>query len=93
MWTTGSRRRGSSPAGHLGQAILNSTGAREPEHTFNRPVPITARIVWENDGEEHLDTVALGWTGRHVYVRMDGPRYRFTAVWLDAAMSPGDDDA
>jgi hypothetical protein len=47
-----------------GQAILNDTGAREPEHTFHQPVPITARIVWADDGEEHIETVALGWTGR-----------------------------
>jgi hypothetical protein len=67
------------------QRILNSTGAREPEHTFPQPVPVVARVVWEQDGEEHIDTVALGWTGRNVYVRMVGPRYRFTAVWLYAA--------
>jgi hypothetical protein len=42
-------------------------------------VPILARIVWADDGEEHLDTVALGWTGRDVL------RYRLRAVWLDAA--------
>jgi hypothetical protein len=65
-----------------GQAILDDTGAREPEHTFHQPVPITARVVWADDGEEHLDTVALGWTGRDVYVRR---RYRLTSVWLDAA--------
>jgi hypothetical protein len=39
--------------------------------------------VWADDGEEHLDTVALGWTGREVYVRM--PDRRYTAVWLAAA--------
>jgi hypothetical protein len=43
---------------------LNNTGARVPEHKFNQPVPIVARIVWEQDGEEHIETVALGWTGR-----------------------------
>jgi hypothetical protein len=58
-------------AGH--QTILNSTGPREPEHTFGQPVPI-ARVVWEDDGEEYVDTVALGWTGCNVYVRMVGPR-------------------
>jgi hypothetical protein len=31
-------------------------------------VPIVARVVWAQDGEEHIETVALGWTGRHVYV-------------------------
>jgi hypothetical protein len=59
--------------------------AREPEHTFHQPVPITARIVWADDGEEHVETVALGWTGREVYLRMSDPRYRLRAVWLDAS--------
>jgi hypothetical protein len=68
-----------------GQAILNSTGARVPGHRLDPPVPITACIEWEQDGEEHVETVALGWTGRDVYVRMPDRRYRFTAVWLDAA--------
>jgi hypothetical protein len=58
----------SRSAGRRGQALLNDTGAREPEHTFRWPVPITARIVWEHDGEEHIETEALGWTGRDVYV-------------------------
>ena len=53
-----------------GQATLNDTGARRPQHTFHQPVPITARIVWEDDGEEHIETVALGWTRHNVYVRM-----------------------
>jgi hypothetical protein len=67
------------------QAILNSTGARVPEHTFGQPVPVVARIMWADDGEEHLETEVLGWTGRNVYVRMGDRRYRFTAVWLDAS--------
>jgi len=48
-------------------------------------VPIVARIVWADDGEEHLDTVALGWTGRDVYLRLPNRRHRLRAVWLDAA--------
>jgi hypothetical protein len=68
-----------------GQAILNSTGAREPEHRLDPPLRITARIVWAQDGEEHIETLALGWTGREVYVRMQDRRYQFRAVWLDAA--------
>jgi hypothetical protein len=68
-----------------GQKILNSTGAREPEHTFHQPVPITARIVWEQDGEEFVETVAAGWSGQNVYVRLPDRRYRLTSVWLDAA--------
>ena len=42
------------------QAILNSTGARVPEHTFGQPVPVVARIVWEDDGAEYIHTVAAG---------------------------------
>jgi hypothetical protein len=42
-------------------------------------------VVWEQDGEEHVETEAIGWTGRDVYVRMPDRRYQFTAVWLDAA--------
>jgi hypothetical protein len=42
-------------------------------------------VVWADDGAEHIDTVALGWTGREVYVRMPDRRYQFTAVWLAAA--------
>jgi hypothetical protein len=48
-------------------------------------VPVVARIVWEQDGEEQLETEALGWTGRDVYVRMTDTRYQLRAVWLDAA--------
>jgi hypothetical protein len=49
------------------------------------PVPVVARIVWEEDGEEYLETVAAGWSGRLVYVRMPDRRYRLKSVWLDAA--------
>ena len=68
-----------------GQKILNDTGARQPEHTFHQPVTIVARIVWADDGEEHIDTVAAGWSGQNVYVRLPDPRYRLTSVWLNAA--------
>jgi len=41
--------------------------------------------VWADDGEGHIETVALGWTARDVYVRMPDRRYNRTAVWLDAS--------
>jgi hypothetical protein len=56
-----------------------------PEHTFGRPVPVVVRIVWAHDGEEHIETEALGWTGQHAYIRLPDPRHRFTSVWLNAA--------
>jgi hypothetical protein len=68
-----------------GQRILNDTGARVPEHRLDRPVPVVVRVVWEHDGEEHVETEALGWTGQNVYLRLPDPRCRFTAVWLDAS--------
>jgi hypothetical protein len=32
------------------------------------PVPLVASVVWVVDGEEHIDTVALGWTGPAVSI-------------------------
>ena len=46
------------------QDILNALEAQMPEHTVRKPVPVVARIVWEHDGEEQLETVALGWSGQ-----------------------------
>ena len=48
-------------------------------------MPVVARIVGEHDGEEYIQTEALGWSGQNVYLRLPDPRYRFTAVWLDAS--------
>jgi hypothetical protein len=56
-----------------------------PEHRLNPPVPDVARIVWEDDGEEYIDAVAAGWSGKNVYVRMPDTRWRLTSVRLDAA--------
>jgi hypothetical protein len=41
--------------------------------------------VWADDGEEHVETVAAGWTGQNVYVRLPDTRWRFTSVWLRAS--------
>jgi hypothetical protein len=56
-----------------------------PEHTFRQPVPVVARIEWTVDGVEQLETEALGWTDRRVYVRLPDSRWRFTSVWLHAS--------
>ncbi|HET6921053.1 MAG TPA: hypothetical protein VFI46_16560 [Jiangellaceae bacterium] len=68
-----------------GQAILNDSGARMPTHRLDPPVPVTARIVWEEDGEEYIETEAAGWSGQLVYVRVPDRRYRLTSVWLAAS--------
>ena len=51
-----------------GQRILNDAGARMPELRLDPPVPIVACIVWEHDGEEHIETEAAGWSGHLVYL-------------------------
>ena len=66
------------------QGILNALEAQMPEHTFKTPVPVVVRIEWAADGVEQLETEALGWTDRRVYVRLPDSRWRFTFVWLDA---------
>jgi hypothetical protein len=48
-------------------------------------VQVVARIVCEDDGEEHIETEALGWSNGDAYVRMPDSRWRFTSVWLDAS--------
>jgi hypothetical protein len=67
------------------QEITNGLEVREPDHTLSPPVPIVATIRWAVDGEEHIDTEAVGWTGQAVYVRVADPRCRTNAIWLDGA--------
>lgn len=46
-----------------------------------------ARIVYELDGEEWIDTVAYAWTSRLVLVQRPGHDHRWEriGVWLDAS--------
>lgn len=48
-------------------------------------IPVTARIVWERDGEERIETTAEAWAGRDVFVMIDDRRWRLGGVWVDAA--------
>jgi hypothetical protein len=67
------------------QPISNSLAPRVPQHTISRPIRVVATAVWAVDGEEHIDTEAVGWTGQTVYVRLADPRCRTNAIWLDGA--------
>ena len=68
-----------------GRAILNGSGARRPEHSLWPHVPILARVVWADNGqEEWLETTAMGWAGDLVYVDMRRTDYGVNACWLDA---------
>jgi hypothetical protein len=66
------------------EPITNGLGAG-CRSTRCPPVPIVARVVWALDGEEHIDTAALGWTGQAAYVPLADPRCRTNAIWLDGA--------
>ena len=68
-----------------GQAILNDTGAASPSTPSTSRCPSRPGLCEPDDGEERIETVALEWTGRDVYVRMSDTRYQLRAVWLDAA--------
>lgn len=49
------------------------------------PVPVRARIEWEHDGVEVLDTYANAWTARLVLVDVSDPRNRINAAWVGLA--------
>lgn len=72
----------------LWQRIMNehSIPPRRLQRTDHAETPVRARLVWEGDGEEYRDTVALAWTPRLVLVRVEDPRRgQIHGVWLSPA--------
>ncbi|WP_258723241.1 hypothetical protein [Cellulomonas sp. NS3] len=55
--------------------------ARE-QPTAPTPVPCVARLVWEDDGPEVVETEAIGWTPAAVLVRVYDRRWRLGGVWV-----------
>ncbi|GAA4289084.1 hypothetical protein [Georgenia daeguensis] len=47
------------------------------------PIPVRARIEWETDGVEFIETVATAWTHSLALVAVDDARSRFRGVWVD----------
>jgi hypothetical protein len=44
---------------------------------------VIARVVWENDGEEHIACTAIRWTRTHVLVDLSRDRRSATiGAWL-----------
>lgn len=68
------------------QHVLNAQPIPPRHQQRTGWVPVTARIVWEHDGTEHVDTYAYAWTDTLVLVQLVDSRYRFRGVWLE----PGD---
>ncbi|MFB7798917.1 hypothetical protein [Isoptericola sp. NPDC056134] len=46
---------------------------------------VRARLVWELDGEEVVETLAFAWTPRLVCVEVDSRRYGVGGAWLAPA--------
>lgn len=64
------------------QNVTNSLPARDkPTRT---KIPVRARLVWEQDGEEWKDghALRLDTAGPAIFVELQDKRCRFTGVWL-----------
>ncbi|MDR7385195.1 hypothetical protein [Promicromonospora iranensis] len=69
------------------QEILNSfeIPPRGRQRDCRIPVPVTARLVWESDGLELLDTTAYAWFGRLVLVEVLDHRLTIHGAWIHAS--------
>jgi hypothetical protein len=67
------------------QDILNELPIPRRSLQHDCWVPVTARIVWERDGLELVDTIAYAWFGRKVLVEVLDHRRMIHGVWLHAS--------
>lgn len=69
------------------QPILNAREIPPRRAQKNRypGIPVRARLEWERDGVELVDTEAVGWTSTLVRVTMNDRRWRFGAAWVPAS--------
>lgn len=70
------------------QRVLNEhpIPARRLQRTDRAEAQVGARLVWERDGAEWLETVAMAWTSDLVLVRVEDPRRgKVIGVWLSPA--------
>lgn len=72
---------------HLVQRVLNARAIPPLRDQKTGWIHCRARVVYELDGEEVIDTVAYAWTSRLVLVQRPrhDPRWDLIGVWLDAA--------
>jgi hypothetical protein len=68
------------------QRILNEHDVPPRRVQRDGWVRVTARIVWERDGVEYLETVCVGWTSRLARVELapHERRRRILVAWLAA---------
>jgi hypothetical protein len=72
---------------HSLDRALNESWPRDAATTPDRPrIPVVARVVWCDIGDESVEGYAMRWSGRSVFVTPAGQRCRNGAlgVWLDA---------
>lgn len=67
------------------QRILNAHRVPDKFIDAHQPIPVRARLVWADDGEQWINTLALSWTRRLVRVRVTDRRWQLNAVWLQTA--------
>lgn len=68
------------------QVVLNACPAPETWREARWAAPdVRARVDWETDGVEHIETVALAWSESLVLVRLFDRRSSQHAIWLDIA--------
>ena len=66
--------------------LVDDKGRRHAEGIPRRaPIAVTARIVFDVDGEVWLEGTADRWHGRYVCVELHDPRLQVRYVWVDAS--------
>lgn len=65
------------------QSILNALTARDKP--ARAKIPVRARLVWEQDGEEWKagNALRLDSDGPAIFVELQDKRCKFTGVWLN----------
>ncbi|WP_163540854.1 hypothetical protein [Occultella kanbiaonis] len=68
------------------QAIVNELPIpdRRRQTPAREPIPVSARIRWERDGQEVIQTEATAWTTISVLVTISDRRWPTRGVWLPA---------
>ena len=58
--------------------------ARRRQRERTTPIAVRVRLIWQRDGDEFLDTIAVGWAGQLVHVQIRDLRVRIGFAWLHA---------
>lgn len=69
------------------QTVLNAhcVPARGEQLDFPQPREVAARVHWQTDGWETIDTTAEAWAGDLILVNVADRRSQLRGIWLHAA--------